>query len=86
MPGADFSRVNNLKPVTERPERPERSEKNNRHIRELSPSLTSNATMYQSLRSYVGMLKYERNLLFYGSEHRRLLDNFLPGLFNNILS
>jgi len=54
LSSSDFSRVNNLKPVTERPERPERSEKNNRHIRELSPSLTSNATMYQSLRSYVG--------------------------------
>ena len=48
MPGADFTRVNSLKPLTERPE------KEKRPSRELSPSLNSNSTMYQSLRSYVG--------------------------------
>jgi len=47
--GTDFSRVNNLRPISDRPEKPEK-----RHIRELSPSLSSNSTMYQSLRSYVG--------------------------------
>lgn len=45
--GTDFSRVNNLRPVTERPAQ-------NRQQRERSPSLSSNNTMYQSLRSYVG--------------------------------
>jgi len=39
-----------LKPVTERPEK----DRGSRHSRELSPSLSSNSTMYQSLRSYVG--------------------------------
>ena len=51
MPGTDFTRVNSLKPVTERPE------KDKRQSRELSPSLNSNSTMYQSLRSYVGELQ-----------------------------
>ena len=50
MAGTDFTRVNSLKPLTERPE------KEKRQSRELSPSLNSNSTMYQSLRSYVGEL------------------------------
>jgi len=45
--GTDFTRVNSLRPVTERPAL-------NRQQRERSPSLSSSNTMYQSLRSYVG--------------------------------
>merc|ERR1719336_3459855 len=61
MPGTDFSRVNNLRPVSERADKPgpaanqpDKSAAAGARVRELSPSLSSNSTMYQSLRSYVG--------------------------------
>ena len=57
MPGTDFTRVNSLKPLAERPE------KDKRPSRELSPSLNSNSTMYQSLRSYVGELNWQLALV-----------------------
>jgi len=59
--GTDFSRVNNLRPVSERADKPgpaanqpDKSAAAGARVRELSPSLSSNSTMYQSLRSYVG--------------------------------
>ena len=61
MPGTDFSRVNNLRPVSERTEAAKETQEvkrpGGRHAREISPSLCGNSTMYQSLRSYVGESK-----------------------------
>ena len=61
MPGTDFSRLNNLRPVSERGSQEAAKEtqeagvkRPGRHAREISPSLCGNSTMYQSLRSYVG--------------------------------
>ena len=63
MPGTDFSRLNNLRPVSERGPQEAAKEtqeagvkrpQQGRHAREISPSLCGNSTMYQSLRSYVG--------------------------------